>query len=116
MDPYRHHRKLVLIKLLHTSVWIFFNIVLIYLYYATITNQIGIWFWLGVGAFFLEFIILIVYGWNCPITFWAKKYSNSSQANFDIYLPNWLAQHNKTIYSILIVVLIIIFIMNQYIK
>jgi len=114
MEPNLNHKKLVFIKLLHTSVWIFFNIVLIYLYYAAITNQIGIWFWLGVGAFLMEFLMLIIYGWNCPITFWARNYSDSSRANFDIYLPNWVAKHNKTIYSILIVVLIIIFIYNQF--
>jgi hypothetical protein len=34
--------------------------------------------------------------------------------NFDIYLPNWLARHNKTIYSILIGILFIIFIYNQF--
>jgi polyferredoxin len=109
-------RKLVWIKLLHTGVWIFFNIVLLYLFYAAITDRTGLWFWLGVGAFFLEFVVLLIYNWNCPITFWARNYSDSQMDNFDIYLPNWLARHNKTIYSILIGILFIIFIYNQFIR
>jgi polyferredoxin len=108
-------RKLVWIKLLHIGVWIFFNIVLLYLFYAAITDRTGLWFWLGVGAFFLEFVVLLIYNWNCPITFWARNYSDSQMDNFDIYLPNWLARHNKTIYSILIGILFIIFIYNQFI-
>ncbi|MBK9273621.1 MAG: hypothetical protein IPM49_03670 [Flavobacteriales bacterium] len=31
----------------------------------------------------------------------ARRYSDSQRANFDIYLPEWLARHNKTIYSVI---------------
>lgn len=111
----RDHESLILIKLLHTLVWIFFNVVLAYLYYAVFTGQIGIYFWLGIGAFALEFVILLVYGWNCPLTFWARNYSDSQKDNFDIYLPNWLARNTKIIYTTLLIVLLIIFMFTQYI-
>jgi hypothetical protein len=114
VDNQFEKQKLIGIKLLHTSVWVFFNLVLIYLYYAAITNQIGLWFWLGIAAFAIEFAVLLIYRWNCPLTFWARNFSDSRMDNFDIYLPNWLARHNKTIYSILIGVLFIIFIRNQF--
>lgn len=105
--------KLRLIKILHTAIWVFFNVVLVYLYFAVITDQIGILFWLGIFAFAAEFVILLYYKWNCPLTFWARKYSDSKKDNFDIYLPNLIAKHNKTIYSILIVLLFIIFMFTQ---
>jgi len=106
-------KKLVKVKILHTAIWIFFNIVLIYLYYAVITNQIGLLFWLGIGAFAVELIVLLIYKWNCPLTFVARNYSDSNLDNFDIYLPIWVARHNKTIYSILLGILLIIFIVNH---
>jgi polyferredoxin len=109
-------QKLVLIKLLHTAIWIFFNLVLIYLFYAVIANRIDLWFWLGIGAFFLEFVVLLAFQWNCPLTFWARNYSDSTRHNFDIYLPEWIAQHNKTIYSILIGILILIFVYTQFLR
>jgi hypothetical protein len=105
MQGDENHKMLILIKLLHTAIWIFFNIVLIYLFYAAFSDRIDYLFWLGIGAFLMEFIILLMYKWSCPLTFWARKYSNSTMDNFDIYLPNWLARHNKTIYSILMGVL-----------
>jgi hypothetical protein len=40
----------------------------------------------------------------CPLTLLAKKYSNSTRANFDIFLPNWLAKHNKVIYTTIFLV------------
>jgi hypothetical protein len=44
----------------------------------------------------------------CPITLIARKYSDSTKANFDIYLPNWLAKYNKQIYTTLFIFAIII--------
>jgi hypothetical protein len=34
----------------------------------------------------------------------ARKYSDSPKDNFDIYLPNWLAKHNKMIYTAIVLV------------
>ena len=39
--------KLIIIKIIHTLVWIFFNIVIFYLLYAAITNKIDKWLWIG---------------------------------------------------------------------
>ena len=108
--------KLILIKSIHTAVWVFFNALLAYLFYAVFTDQIGLWFWLGIAAYFIEFVVLLLYGWNCPLTFWARKYSDSTKDNFDIYLPNWFARHNKTIYSILIVLLFLLFVFTQFLE
>jgi len=34
-----------------------------------------------------------------PLTLIAGNYSNSQKDNFDIFLPNWLAKHNKLIFT-----------------
>jgi hypothetical protein len=31
----------------------------------------------------------------------AARYTDDRRANFDIYLPEWLARHNKTIFGAL---------------
>lgn len=35
-----NNRRLILIKLIHTLIWIFFNIVIFYLLYAVIINKL----------------------------------------------------------------------------
>ena len=107
-------KTLIGIKLLHTAVWVFFNLVLIYLYYAVWTDSITWLFWAGICAFALEFVVLVFNGWNCPITFWARRYTDDDRDNFDIYLPNWLAKHTKTIYSTLVILLLLLFTYTQY--
>ena len=94
-------KPLTLIKLLHTIIWVFFNVVLFYLLYAVITNRIDHWVWICIGLVMLEIITLLVFKWFCHLTVWARKYSDSSRHNFDIYLPEWLAKHNKLIYGVM---------------
>lgn len=92
-------QKLRLIKLLHTIIWLFFNVLIAYLLYAVITNQVGTGVWVAIGIILAEGLVLLLFNNTCPLTVWARKYSQSTKHNFDIYLPEWLAQHNKVIYT-----------------
>ncbi|MDE3182041.1 MAG: hypothetical protein KGM16_01370 [Bacteroidota bacterium] len=98
--------KLIIIKIIHTLVWIFFNVVIFYMLYAVISNKLDIWLWMGYVLFILEGIVLLVFKFFCPLTIIARKYSNSAKENFDIYLPNWLAKYNKLIYTSILGVII----------
>lgn len=100
--------KLRRIKIIHTIVWIFFNLVMIYLFYAVIRGKIDVWVWAGLGLFVLEGIILLLFGMICPLTVMARRYSDSTHDNFDIFLPNWLAKYTKVIYTSLLAVIIVI--------
>lgn len=105
-----NNTKLILIKLLHTAIWLFFNVVIFYLLYAAIANKIDKWVWICIGLIAMEGIVLLVFKNLCPVTIVARNYSQSEKANFDIYLPNWLAKYNKLIYSLIVLVAIIILI------
>jgi len=102
--------RLTLIKLIHTLVWVFFNVVIFYLLYAVVTGKIDKWVWICLGLIAFEMLILLMFKMMCPLTVIARKYSDSTKDNFDIYLPNWLARHNKLIYSIIVgIILVILF-------
>jgi hypothetical protein len=92
--------KLTLIKIIHTLIWLFFNGVFFYMVYAVIVNKIDKYIWIGIGLFSLEIMVLFIFKMQCPLTIIARRYSNSTKDNFDIYLPNWLAKNNKVIYSV----------------
>ena len=108
--------NLTTIKIIHTVIWVFFNVVLFYMAYAVIVDKIDKFVWIGIGLILLEGIVLLSFKKMCPLTLMARKYSESTKDNFDIYLPNWLAKYNKLIYTtffILIVCGIIYRIMNR---
>lgn len=102
--------KLVAIKIIHTLIWLFFNGVIIYLFYAAISNTIDKWVWIGIGFIVLETVVLLIFKLKCPLTVVARKYSDSQKNNFDIYLPEWLATYNKQIYTILFMIFLVILI------
>lgn len=100
--------KLIVIKVIHTLIWIFFNIVIFYMLYAVLQNKIDRWLWIGYGLVLLEGLTLLLFKFFCPLTLIARKYSDSTKDNFDIYLPNWLARYTKVIYTSIIVIISII--------
>lgn len=100
--------KLMLIKAVHTLVWIFFNIVIFYMLYAVLADKIDKWLWIGFGLVILEGLTLLLFKFFCPLTIMARKYSDSTRDNFDIYLPNWLARYTKLIYTSIVGVIILI--------
>src|SRR3954471_17166987 len=102
--------KLRLVKVVHTLIWLFFNVVIFYLLYAVLANKIDKWVWICISLIFLEGVILIAFKNFCPITLIARNFSNSQKDNFDIYLPNWLAKYNKQIYSAIVLIAIVILI------
>jgi hypothetical protein len=107
-------QKLVTIKLIHTAIWVFFNVVIFYMLYAVLINKIDKWIWIGLSLIFLEGVVLLIFKNICPVTLVARKYSSSDRDNFDIYLPEWLARYNKQIYSSIVVLIIIILLVRLF--
>ncbi|MES2649881.1 MAG: hypothetical protein V4717_23595 [Bacteroidota bacterium] len=104
----QNETKLVALKVIHTVVWLFFNVVIFYMLYAVLVNKIDKWLWIGYGLVILEGITLVIFKMFCPITVLARKYSDATNDNFDIYLPNWLAKYTKIIYTSIVVLIMII--------
>ena len=99
--------KLNLVKSVHTVVWIFFNVVIFYMLYAVIVDKIDHWLWIAYGLIVMEALVLLIFKFICPLTLIARKYSDSSTDNFDIFLPNWLARNTKRIYTTLVLIIIV---------
>lgn len=104
-------QKLLVLKLVHTAIWIFFVGVIFYILYSGITNRINWYTWIAIGLIVGEGLVLVLFKMFCPITVLARKYSDSNKDNFDIFLPNWLARYNKIIFTsiYLIGVIIVLF-------
>ncbi len=74
-------------------------VVIFYVLYCGIFDNVNLLTWISIGIIILEGIVLLAFNMYCPLTVLARRYSNSSKDNFDIYLPNWLAKYNKQIFT-----------------
>ena len=96
MNP---EKKLLAIKLVHTLIWVFFVAVILYVLYSGLTDHVNLYTWIGIALILGEGLTLLIFRMFCPLTLIARRYSDSEKENFDIFLPNWLAKHNKLIFT-----------------
>jgi hypothetical protein len=88
------------VKLIHTVIWGFFVACILLIPVFTLLGRFRLAA-LFVAVVGLEVVVLVVNRMTCPLTDVAARYTSDRRANFDIYLPEWLAQHNKTIFGAL---------------
>ena len=91
---------LVAVKVAHTIAWAFFAGCILAIPVASWLGKHTLAAWL-IGVVFVEVAILVVNGWRCPLTSLAGRFTEERHDNFDIYLPLWLARHNKSIFGAL---------------
>jgi hypothetical protein len=92
----------IAIKLVHTLVWLFFASCIVAVPIAAALNKFTLAAILA-ALVLLECLVLVLNRWRCPLTDLAARYTPETAPNFDIYLPNWLARHNKTIFGIIFI-------------
>jgi len=93
----------VAVKIIHTIAWAFFAGCILAIPVASWRGKHVGAAWLA-AIVFIEVAILVVNGWRCPLTSVAARFTEDRRDNFDIYLPEWLARHNKLIFGVLFVV------------
>lgn len=96
--------RLLLIKLLHTLIWVVLGGMVVYVLYSGVTGRITQYSWWAAGIIVAEGLVLLLFKGSCPLTVMARRYSDSARHNFDIFLPEWLAQYNKLIFTTLFVI------------
>ena len=94
-------QKLFFVKLTHTAIWCIMVFAIFAVMYAGIFDRISLLTWVCIGLVFVEGTILFFYRWKCPLTLIAYKYTSNRDYGFDIFLPSWLAKHNKIVFSII---------------
>ena len=80
-----HATKLVLIKSLHTLIWIVMVCIIGYVVYSGVSGNITVYSWLAVAAVIVEGLVLWLFKGKCPLTVWASNYSDSQKENFAIF-------------------------------
>ena len=91
-------RQLKLIKLVHTIVWAGFAGCIVAIPVLTLQGRFRLAAILALVVLG-EVLVLALNRWRCPLTPIAARYTDDRRANFDIYLPEWLARYNKEIFG-----------------
>jgi len=91
------------VKVVHTVAWAIFAGCIVALPVAAYLNDFEVAAIL-IAIVLVEVIVLFTNHFRCPLTDVAARYTTDRRANFDIYLPLWIARYNKEIFGSLFVV------------
>ena len=98
----RDDEILKLIKLAHTAIWTVMAAAIVVIPVAAICGRFRLASWLT-ALVVAECVVLGLNRGRCPLTDLAAKFTADREANFDIYLPRWIARSNKLIFGSLFV-------------
>jgi hypothetical protein len=108
-----HRLTLTLLKILHTAIWTLMTTANFAGFYLSLVGRFDWWFYSCVALLSAEIMVIVVNRWHCPLTDVMAKYTTERKANFDIYLPEWLARNNVKIFSVLIILEIMIVLIHR---
>lgn len=86
------------VKVAHTIVWALFAGCIVALPVVAWRGNLRVAVIL-ITVVMVEVLVLLGNRFRCPLTGVAARYTDDRRDNFDIYLPLWLARHNKTIFG-----------------
>jgi hypothetical protein len=89
---------LTAIKLLHTVIWALLAGCILALPVLAVLRRFR-WAAILTVIVLVECGVLAVNGGRCPLTDLASRFTVDRNPDFDIYLPSWLAQHNKVVFG-----------------
>lgn len=112
---YTEGPMLTFLKTVHTIIWIVVSAANLTAFYLAFVGRFNTWFFLSVTLLGGEIVIIAVNSWHCPLTDVMAKYTLDRKANFDIYLPEWLARNNIKGFSFLIVLEIMIVLVHRFV-
>lgn len=101
--------SMLTIRIIHSAIWTIMVFSIFYILYAGIADRLDVYLWISVGIMAFEGVVLMINRGSCPLTKVAKGIKKNYNDGDDIFLPKWVAIHNKLIFgSVLAVGLIIL--------
>jgi hypothetical protein len=95
--------KINQIKIFHSLIWVVMVAAIFCILYAGITETYNVFLWISLGLMALEGVTLMINKGSCPLTIVAKTTKKDYKDGDDIFLPKWLAIHNKAVFGSLLV-------------
>lgn len=105
--------KLFLIKFVHTAIWVFMASCVLYILSAGMIGFVNQYVYIAILAIIIEGITLLIFKWRCPLTIVAQNYTKDREDNFDIFLPRLLAKYNKSIFTTLFVIGLVLILLRK---
>lgn len=89
---------LAALKLIHTAIWVFFVLAISAIWVCAAAGNLAGAGW-SIAVVMVEVAVLGLNHGRCPLGGIAARLTPDRSANYDIYLPAWLAGRTKPIFG-----------------
>lgn len=103
-----------LIKALHTLIWLVMTVSVFYIGFCVIRMKFDTLFYVSLFLISSEIILIVVNSWKCPLTGIARRHTDDDAPNFDIFLPRIIAQYNKEIFTVILLIILGIYLTKTF--
>jgi hypothetical protein len=79
------------VKLVHTAIFVVLSGCVLYVVFSGASGSITAGTWIAVAAILVEGVVLVTFGWKCPLTLVAERLGARDGSVSDIFLPKWFA-------------------------
>ena len=79
------------VKVVHTVIFWILSACVVHVLFSGVTDRITTWTWVAAGLVLIESIVLVAFGWTCPLTILTERLGAARGSVTDIFLPKWLA-------------------------
>lgn len=94
-------RRLLLVRALHTAIYVIMASAVFALFYAGITGARGPWLWIALALATIEIVVFVGGGMKCPLT--AIAIRHGAKPGHDTFFPETCTRHTLTFFGPLIV-------------
>ena len=105
-------RGLLLVRWIHTIIYVVMVAAIGILLYAGITGHTGLWFWTALGLVAVESIVFFGNRMRCPLTALAVRYGAEKGYAFDTLLPERVTRHTFRFFGTLTVLGLILMVLR----
>ncbi|HEY82889.1 MAG TPA: hypothetical protein G4O01_06325 [Dehalococcoidia bacterium] len=109
-------RRLFLIKVVHTAIFIFMSSCIVYILLSGIIRNYHWTVFLAIGVVLAEGLVLIFNHWECPLTNLARKYGDEKGSVTDMFYPKWFVPHVFRFSTALFVIGLVLLAVNYLIR
>lgn len=95
---------LLLIRTVHTAIYVVMAVATFVLVYAGLTGASGPWLWIALGLLGVEVIVYVGNGMRCPLTALAVRYGAETGYVFDTFLPERATRYTFNFFGTVMVV------------
>lgn len=107
-----NNQLLMLIRTVHTAIYLVMAVATFVLVYAGLTGAAGAWLWIALALLAVEAIVYLGNGMKCPLTALAVRYGAEGGYVFDTFLPERATRYTFNFFGTVMVIGLVLLILR----